>query len=258
MDNIKIEVDGKAISTADYYKYIINNSIKTFNDLIEWKFDDFTEYRVLLDKLKEVNGAEGVKTTDKGLALEELVKFIIKKTFFFKVYGNIKTGTNEIDQVVSLTKEGKQALTEFNISRDLIPLYEDLFLCECKNYKDSVGVTWVGKFYGLLNSCNCNFGILFSVNGLTGSEETWSNSFGLIRVFNMIQKYKFNSNFNIIEFKLEDYEKISNGVSFFDLVEAKIKAMQIATTYEQLLDDNVHEKQKEIKELIDNILVKEE
>ena len=32
---------------------------------------------------------------------------------------------------------------------------------------------------------------------LTGDEETWSNSFGLIRIFNLIQKHKFqNDNFN--------------------------------------------------------------
>lgn len=255
MDNIKIEIDGKGISSADYLKYIINNPIKTFNELTEWKPSDFDEYKVLLEKLKELNGAKDVKTTDKGVALEELVKFIIKKTFFYKVHGNVKTGTNEIDQVVALTKEGKQALFQFNISRELIPIYDDLFLCECKNYQSSLGVTWVGKFYGLLNSCDCNFGIIFTVNGLTGNEETWSNSFGLIRVFNLIQKHKFgNDKFNIIEFNLEDYEKIASGKNFFDLVEAKIKAMKLATTYEQLLEDNVHEKQKEVKEIIESIV----
>ena len=77
MDNIKIELDGKAISTADFYKHIINNSVQVFNDLTEWKASDFKEYKILLDKLKELNGAKEVKTTDKGLALEELVKFII-------------------------------------------------------------------------------------------------------------------------------------------------------------------------------------
>lgn len=256
MYNIKIELDGKAISTADFFKHIMKTPIKTFDELTRWNDKDFEDYKVLLKNLKDLNGAEGVKTTDKGLALEELVKFIIKKTFFYRVHGNVKTGTNEIDQVVCLSKEGKQALEQFNISRKLIPIYEDLFLCECKNYKSSLGVTWVGKFYGLLNSCDCNFGILFSVKGLTGDEETWSNSFGLIRVFNLIQKHKFgNDKFNIIEFNLDDYEKIANGEKFFDLVDAKIKAMKLATTYEQLLQDNIHEKQKEVKELISSATI---
>lgn len=253
MDNIKIELDGKAISAADYLKYIIENPIETFKELTEWKSDDFKEFKVLLDRLKEVNGSKNFKTSDKGVALEELVKFIIRKTFFFKVYGNVKTATNEIDQVIMLSKEGKQALSQFNISREIIPIYTDLFLGECKNYKESLGVTWVGKFYGLLNSCKCDFGILFSVNGLTGSEDTWNNSFGLIRIFNMIEKYKCNRNFNIIEFNLSDYEKIACGINFFDLVEAKLNAMKISTTYDQLLDDNTHENESEIKDLISKI-----
>lgn len=254
MDSIKIEIDGKGISAADYLELIIRNPVKSFNELTEWKSEDFHEYKCLLDKLTHINGAKNITTTEKGLALERLVEFVINKTFFYKVYGNVETGTNEIDQVVALTKEGKQALDQLKISRRLIPIDEDLFLCECKNYQASLGVTWVGKFYGLLNSCDCNFGIIFTVNGLTGREETWSNSFGLIRVFNLIQKYKYgNDKFRIIEFNLEDYMKIASGDKFFELLEAKIKAMKLAATYEQFLDDNIHEKQKEVKEIIENL-----
>lgn len=134
-------------------------------------------------------------------------------------------------------------------------MYDDLFLCECKNYQSCLGVILVGKFYGFLNNCDCNFRIIFTVNGLTGNEETWSNSFGLIRVFNLIQKHKFGNNkFNIIELNLDDYEKIASDEKFFDLVQAKIKAMKLATTYEQLLEDNIHEKQKKVKEIIESIV----
>lgn len=255
MNNINIEIDGVAISAADYLKLVIKNSTNTFQELTAWKEKDYLEYRSLLDNLKAVNGNNRIKTTDKGEALETLVKFIIRKTYFFKVYGNVTTGTNEIDQVVTFSEEGKQALKQFGISRSLIPIYSDLFLGECKNYKDSLGVTWVGKFYGLLNSCDCDFGIIFSTKGLTGKEDEWSNSYGLIRVFNMIEKYRNNRKFNIIEFNIEDYEKIANGTSFFKLVEAKINAMQLATEFEQLLDDNIHESEKSIKELISQLTI---
>lgn len=170
-NNIKIEAGGKAISTADFLKNIIKNPIDTMKKLTLWSEDDYISFKVLLNRLKEYNGSDDVKTTDKGDALEELVKFIIKKTYFYKVHGNVKTGTNEIDQVVILSSEGKQALHQFNIARDLIPIYEDLFICECKNYKSSLGVTWIGKFYGLLNSCNCDFGIIFTAKGLTGKKD---------------------------------------------------------------------------------------
>jgi hypothetical protein len=148
-NNVSIEVDGRAMSSADYLKLIVKNPLNTFEELTVWKDSDYLEFKKLLDKLKASNGADGIKTTEKGIALEDLVKFIIKKTYFYKVYGNVTTGTNEIDQVVILSDEGKQALEQFEISRDIIPIYSDLFLCECKNYKNSLGVTWVGKFYGL-------------------------------------------------------------------------------------------------------------
>lgn len=255
MNNVNIEIDGVAISTADYLKLVVRNSIKTFQELTAWKDKDYLEYRSLLDILRAVNGDNTIKPTDKGEALEALVRFIIKKTYFFKVYGNVTTGTNEIDQVVTFSDEGRQALKQFGISRDLIPIYSDLFLGECKNYKDSLGVTWIGKFYGLLNSCDCDFGIIFSTKGLTGKEDEWSNSYGLIRVFNMIEKYSNNRKFNIIEFNIEDYEKIASGTSFFKLVEAKINAMKLATEFEQLLDDNKHESEIEVKKLISQLSI---
>lgn len=248
-----IEVGGIAISAADYLKLIVQKPLSTFEELTSWKHSDYLEFKKLLDILKESNGAECIKTTEKGIALEELVKFIIKKTYFYKVYGNVTTGTNEIDQVVILSDEGKQALEQFRISRDIIPIYSDLFLCECKNYKSSLGVTWVGKFYGLLNSCNCDFGIIFSTKGLTGKEENWNYSYGLIRVFNMIEKYKNDRIFNIIEFNLDDYEKIATGISFFKLVESKIHAMKLATQHDQLLDDNKHESVESIKKIISQL-----
>lgn len=252
-NNLDIEYEGRAISTSDFLKLIIKDSIKTFNELTAWKENDYLEFKKLLKELKDANGTNNIKSTEKGDKLEILVRFIIRKTYFFKVYGNVTTGTNEIDQVVTLSEEGKQALKQFKISRELIPIYSDLFLCECKNYKNSLGVTWIGKFYGLLNSCDCNFGIVFSAKGLTGKEDEWRNSFGLIRVFNMIEKYRHNRKFNIIEFNIIDYEKIASGINFFNLVEAKINAMTIATAYEQLLCDNKHEAEGKIKRLIQEI-----
>lgn len=56
--------------------------------------------------------------------------------------------------------------------------------------------------------------IIFTTIGLTGKEDNWSNSYGLIRVFNMIEKYRNNRNFNSIKFNLNDYGKIASGTSF--------------------------------------------
>lgn len=66
----------------------------------------------------------------------------------------------------------------------------------------------------------------------------------------MIEKYRNNRNFNIIEFNLDDYEKIASGTSFFDLVESKINAMRLATEHEQLLTESKHEAEDKLKKLI--------
>jgi hypothetical protein len=70
----------------------------------------------------------------------------------------------------------------------------------------------------------------------------------------MIEKYKNDRRFNIIEFNLDDYEKISTGTSFFKLVESKINAMKLATQHEQLLDDNKHESVELVKNIIAQVL----
>lgn len=247
----------QAIPTREYLKSIISSKLDVFNELIKWDKKDFEEYQVLLDRVEAVqpskkkgNIQEEATTGDKGRALEELVAFIIRKSYFFKVHTNIHTPTNEIDLVITLTDRGKEALHTYELSRDLLHVKEDMFLGECKNYKTNVGVSWVGKFYGLLNTCGCNFGILFSNKGLTGQENGWHDSYGLIRVFSLIEKYKNNRDFFILEFNMKDYKKIAEGTNFFSLLEVKMKAIKIATTYEELLKENKHEAEQLILDVV--------
>ncbi|MEB4858352.1 hypothetical protein [Priestia megaterium] len=232
----------KGINTSDVLKFIINDSLENFNELHRWSKKDYVDFQGLLNQLKSSHGNETIKTINKGKALENIVNFIIRKTYFFEVYENITTSTNEIDQVIRLSDKGKQALETYKISRKLLQIEEDIFLGECKNYNSNLSVTYVGKFYGLLKSCDCNFGIIFSVNGITGKEESWANSYGLLRVFRLIEKHESkNQNFFILDFNIEDFEKISKGISFFDLIKEKKAALKIATNHNQFLNQSLNE-----------------
>ncbi|SHH64452.1 hypothetical protein SAMN02745135_01501 [Caloranaerobacter azorensis DSM 13643] len=130
---------------------------------------------------------------------------------------------------------------------------EDIFLGECKNYKENLGVSWVGKFYGLLKSCKCNFGILFTTNGLTGDKDSWKDAYGLIRVFNLIEQLRRdNDEFYIIVFDMEDYKQIPNK-TFFEIVKAKKDAIKIGSKYEKIIEQYKENRNIEVEDVVNEL-----
>ena len=86
-------------------------------------------------------------TTEKGKLLEDIAQNIFNSFPIFYIFSNIKNSSNEIDLVVNLNEDGKILQSD-----GLIPFKDKFFLVECKNYNNTVSVTWVGKFYSLINS----------------------------------------------------------------------------------------------------------
>ena len=79
------ELHGKGIRTSDILKCLVENNIDEFYELQKWSEEDFNAYDKLMQQLININKDENSKTTDKGKALEDLVSFIIKKTYFFEI-----------------------------------------------------------------------------------------------------------------------------------------------------------------------------
>jgi len=226
----------------------IYSTIETFNELTKWNKKDYEEYEILLNRLKlsrgdlkAINKIPFDTTKSVGDALEDLVNFIIRKTFFFTVSKNVRTGTNEVDQVIRLSSPGKVAMERFEITKSLLHIEDEIFLGECKNYAESLSVTYVGKFYSLLKQCDCNLGLLFTYKGVSGDESKWSDGHGLMKVLRIVEKYTNNKDFHIIEFSLKDYEAILNGKSFFELLDAKKVALQVAAKHEHFLEETISE-----------------
>ena len=232
-----------------YLDQIVQEPIDKFKGFITWTNKDKAEFRILLDELKKPFDRDKETTKEKGDRLEKLVEFIIQKTYFFEIYKNVHTETNEIDEVITLSDRGKQAIQSFNLSRDLIPIKQDLFLGECKNYKSNLGVTYVGKFYSLLSVTGIPFGIVFTQKGLTGDSEGYKDAYGLTKVLRMVELSK-GKDFFIITFTMEDYESMLEGTTFFDLVKAKKMEMQFASDYTKFLADNKHGAEEQVKTIL--------
>lgn len=124
----------ESFNVKEYLDKIVVDSLEKFNIFLQWNGKDKSEFKRLLDDLRRPYDSKKETTKSKGDRLEKLVSFIIKKSYFFEIFQNVHTETNEIDEVVILSDKGKQALKSFDLSRDLIPIKEDIFLGECKNY----------------------------------------------------------------------------------------------------------------------------
>lgn len=124
---------------------------------------------------------------------------------------------------------------------------------ECKNYNSTLGVTYVGKFYSLLMSTDISFGIIFTQKGLTGQEDEFRDAYGLVKVLRIIEKYRNKRDLVILTFMLEDYEKIAEGQSFFELIKAKKLELRLASDFERFLNDYQHDSSERIKQIISSL-----
>lgn len=231
----------------------ISAKLKLFNKFISWTDNDYAEYDQLLDNLKKIKRKRTASTKDIGNALEAVVTFIFNKSFFYKVYPNRSTSTNEIDEFVVLSNNGKQALFEYGFTKELLISSEDYFLCECKNYKDAVGSTWVGKFNTLLDICgNCEVGIIFSCSGLTGDENSWYDAHGLTKVIYRISQE--NKKRFILDVNIKDLELLRNKErNIFDIIKNKKLAL-IANVKSKNLHMDIHEGTDKVKAIYDDII----
>lgn len=251
----------KGLSTTEIIKLKKSDMEKVdmFFQFSSWTDDDYEEYNRLLQQLKssygkcKVNSENKVVTKSKGDALEDIVNFIIEKSYFLEVYPNKRTATNEIDQLIVISNYGNQSIYTQGFSKKLLGFDGDFFLGECKNYDEKVGVTWIGKFNTLLKVCgDCKFGIIFSYLGLTGSENKWEDAHGLTKVI-----YKTSNKGEekyIIDFNINDFEKLQNrNTNFFKLIKAKKLALATGCRSENLFD--VNDGEKEMKQIYEKMLM---
>lgn len=152
----------------------------------ETKLAYLTFSEPLIDELKNdlklwkesFEGKKKLKTKEQGDILEQLIYKMIKSFDVFKIVKNGRSSTNEIDIVIAFNTLGRVLKKEGYIPN----WFPEKFIIECKNYKDTVDVTFVGKFYSLMKTTSSNFGIIISFAGITGRDkQSWCEGTGLIK-----------------------------------------------------------------------------
>lgn len=154
----------------------------------------------------------------KGKALEDLVSSLFELTGgYYEVYKNVRNGSNEIDVFLSLSSKGRCVAPLIN------KRYEKL-ICECKNYKSTISVTYVGKFYSLMQTTNNKVGIMFSYNGFTGA--SWGGAKGLTKKLFLLRERE-EDRLYILEFTYKDFKDILDGKGLFDILESKCLELEL-------------------------------
>ena len=196
------------------------------------KLEEFIKYNEM--KASDVGVPKNLNTL-KGKSLEELASYLLEISGdLFEVKQNLRTTTNEIDQVFIPKPKAKMLIANGIINRK----YE-LFLGECKNYNRSVDVTYVGKFCSLLLTNQIKLGIMFSYHGISGSG--WSNASGIVKKF-YLHKERDEDRYCIIEFSKDDFLAIDKGENFLQIIENKILSLRLDTDYTKYLSKHTAEK----------------
>ena len=228
------EVTDKEISKAINILAAAGQSC-TWQEICKLSESQKSEYKRLLDEFERLNkitndspGAPNNLHNLKGIALEKLVKYLLEISGgIFKVDCNLRTSTNEIDDLITLTSKGKILL-----ANNLINKRFDNFLGECKNYQTSVGVTYIGKFCSLLLINNVKLGILFSYHGISGSG--WDDGSGLVKKF-YLHKENLDERFCIINFSFKHFPSIYEGKNLLEIIEEQLRSLQFDTDYSRYI-----------------------
>ena len=176
------------------------------------------------------------KLSDKGKLLEDLSAILFYQGYpgILECRRNLRTSSNEIDLQLCWTENAKMA----GIDR-AFPFLEESFLCECKNYKKSVDVTYVGKFFSLLHVARCKTGIMIAWNGIAGRSK-WSDANGLIR------KIALRDNTYIIPIGKDDFKSIyEQKTNIFSIIRDKYLALQNEIDYSEYVQH--HELESDFK-----------
>lgn len=253
IDNLTSEIEEKLKELEEEYgdrmmdvfsqrfiKNRIKDPAKQYDLICKIEHEKLEQLGLMIDNLEI---ADEENTKEKGNKLEDIVEFIFSNLKIFDVvYTNKRNSTNEMDLVIQLDNEGKLASYE-----RLFPFREiDSFIIECKNYNKKVDVTWVGKFYSLLRSCNLNFGIIFSIKGFTAKSK-WQDAKGLSK------KLLLKDNVYILDFNKKHLESIADGSNFIKLLEEEKRSLDLDVNMDFDRIEN-HDLESEISEIVANLL----
>lgn len=186
----------------------LNNT--SFKDIDEQFVLDKKEYDDLVEDLSSLDKSS-ISSKEKGDRLEKILFNILNNSGLFNVTANKRTSTNEID--VRAEKTSKLAYIENHYTFNI----ENVIYFECKNYSNKLGVTYIGKFFSILQVANIKIGVIISPFGLTG--KGWYDGHGLCK------KLYLKNDINIISITKEDLLRLDKE-SLLYIMQQKIHELQ--------------------------------
>lgn len=240
--------------TAQQILEIIKNpkQLKAINKSVGKLQPEYNErFKSIFELCDEINGCTTYKsfnqaqtTRKKGQLLELLLKSMFKYTGgLFETYENLGTSTNEIDLFLRVSESAKILLGS------IIDIKYKNILCECKNYQDTIGVTYIGKFYSLASVSQKNIAILVSWHGIGG--DGWNDGVGLVKKIYMLKERKEDKIY-IIDFNKRDFEKVLAGESIISILDKKCLELELDVSFEKYFEK--HPNQDELEEKLDSII----
>lgn len=237
-----MKIVNNGFASKEYFLNLFEEVESGYQELTRFNEVEKLEYKILIDRLKEVNSnRDEFISTEIGDALENVVNFIFEKSSVFTVVQNIRTSSNEIDQLVILNEKGR-----YFKKQGYLRIEGNYIVSECKNYDSKIGVTWIGKLFSLLSYTDTKVGIMFSYKGLTGSG--WNEGVGLTKKLFML-KERTEDKIYIIDFNIKHYERILGGESFLKILEEEM--LKLSTDTKISIHIEKHEKEEIFKSYLD-------
>ena len=158
------------------------NRYQTYLAVNETAKIKLVKYKKQLDLFHE-NELEKITTKEQGDLLEDFFECLFRNINVLEYKRNIRTGSNEVDIIIKLTMEGRILRKE-----EIIPKwFPDTMHIECKNYRATVGVTYINKFYSIVRCSASSIGSFISYKGLAGKNKSgWQDAHGLIYKYGLM------------------------------------------------------------------------
>lgn len=116
---------------------------------------------------------ECATSNDRGDALENFIQYLFSKIPGVQFYAKDFFDSDRSKEI-DLAFVNKPNPKGFHY-------LESTIIVECKNTKRRISSPSVGEFVRKVNNCGQKYGILVSLNGITGSAKTNSNAYSIIK-----------------------------------------------------------------------------
>jgi len=145
-----------------------------------------------------------------GENLEYLAQYLLGSMPGCRAYRRRKSESTDYDVICTL--EGPDLDFRSELGR--------YFVCECKDWSSPADFSAFAKFCRVLDSAKCRFGILFSKQGITGTNRTKDAEREQLKVFQ-------DRGMVVIVISEGDLDRVAKGANFITLLRAKYEEVRL-------------------------------